>query len=154
MKILKTGIICALFCACYFSSSAQEELPLNQPDYNKPNLFPDLPQKIKLRISNLEDLLELPVGASVKTFIADNFNFHGTVVSKSDANSTTVKSVIIKSTNRKGATLTFTKTIGADGTVKYLGRIMSLKNGDAFEIVKENDQYILQKKTLYELINE
>jgi hypothetical protein len=31
---------------------------------------------------------------------------------------------------------------------------MSLKNGDAFEIVKENDQYILQKKILYDLINE
>jgi hypothetical protein len=154
MKILKASAICVLFSICYFSSSAQDELPLNEPDYNKPHLFSDMPQKMKLRISNLEDLLDLPVGASVKTLITDNFNFHGIVVSTSDAANTTVKSVVIRSTNRKGATLTFTKTIKPDGTVKYLGRIMSLKNGDAFEIVKENDQYILQKKILYDLINE
>jgi hypothetical protein len=154
MKILKTSVICALLCACYFTSSAQEELPINEPNYSKPHLFPDLPQKMKLRISNLENLLELPVGAAVQTFVADNFNFLGTVVSRSDAAIANVQSVVIKCINRKGATLTFTKTVGTDGTIKYLGRIMSLKNGDAFEIVKENDEYILQKKTLYEIINE
>ena len=154
MKILKTSVFCALFCACYFNSSAQEEIPLNEPNYNKPHLFRDLPQKMRLQVSNLENLLELPVGASVKTSLADNFNFLGTVVSKSDSSVTNFKSVVINSTNRKGASLTFTKTTGADGSVKYLGRIISLKNGDAYEIVKENDEYILQKKTLYDLINE
>lgn len=154
MKILKTSVICALLCAGFFTSSAQEELPLNEPNHNKPHLFPDLPQRMKLRMNDLEDLLELPVGASVKTFLADNFIFIGTVVSKSDPASAGVQSVVIKSTNRKGATLTFTKTTDADGTVRYLGRIMSLKNGDAFDIVKENGEYIIQKKNLYELINE
>lgn len=129
-------------------------MPLNEPNQNKPQLFTDMPQKMKLRISDLEDLLELPVGTSIKTFIAENFNFHGTVVSKSDPSHKDVKSVVIKSTNRKDATLTFTKTIRPDGTVRYLGRIVSFKNGDAFEIVKENDHYVLQKKTLYELVNE
>ena len=154
MKILKTSVICAFFCAGFFASFAQKELPLNYHNHNKPHLFPDLPQRMKLRVANLEGLLELPVGASVKTFLADNFNFIGTVVSRSDASSASVQSVVITSTNRKGATLTFTKTTGADGTVRFLGRIMSLKNGDAFDIVKENGEYILQKKPLYELINE
>lgn len=154
MKILKTSAFCVLFCVCSFIASAQAGIPLNEPNNNKPHLFPDMPQKMKLRISNLEDLLDLPVGASVKTFIADEFNFHGTVVSKSDNADTTVKSVVINSTNKKGATLTFTKTIQPDGTVEYLGRIMSFKNGDAFQIVKENGQYVLQKKILNELMNE
>lgn len=154
MKILKTSAFCVLFCVCYFISAAQGHVPLNEPNNNKPQLFSDLPQKMKLRITNLEDLLDLPVGASVKTFIADEFNFHGTVVSKSDAANAAVKSVVISSTNKKGATLTFTKTIQADGTVEYLGRIMSFKNGDAFDIVKENGQYVLQKKVLSELMTE
>ena len=154
MKVLKTSLIGVLFCVCYSGAFAQDKLPLNEPDYNKPHLFSDLPKKMKLRISDMEGLLDLPVGASVKTFLSDHFNFHGTVVSKSDAGSTTVKSVVIKSTNRKGATLSFTRVTNPDGTIKYLGRVMSFKNGDAYEIVQEGDEYIFQKKNLYDIINE
>ncbi|MGN6163092.1 MAG: hypothetical protein ACTHOF_00995 [Flavisolibacter sp.] len=150
MKILKS-IFCILFSVCYFASSAQA--PLNDPG-NKPQLFSDLPQKMKVKVSDLASLLELPVGTSVHTLLAPGFNFHGTVVSTSPATDATLKSVVIKSTNRKGATFIFTKTIKADGTVAFLGRIISLKNGDAFEIVKENDQYILEKKNLAELVTE
>ena len=154
MKVLKTSAFCILLCICSLASSAQKELRFSDPDYNKPHLFSDLPKKMKLQVTNLESLMDLPVGTSVKTFLADNFNFHGTIVSKSDASDASVQSVVIRSTNRKGATLTFTKTIRADGAVKYLGRIISMKNGDAYDIVKEGDQYVLQKKDLYEMIND
>lgn len=150
MKILKS-IFCILFSVCYLASSAQA--PLNDPG-NKPHLFSDLPSKMNIKISDLASLLELPVGASVHTLIAPGFNFQGTVVSTSPATDATAKSVIIKSTNRKGATLIFTKTIKADGTISFLGRIISMKNGDAFEFVRENDQYILEKKDLAELVTE
>jgi hypothetical protein len=153
MKILRSGIICLLFSVCYLASSAQVA-PLNDPGYNKPHLFSDLPQKMKIKISDFGSLLDLPVGASVHALLAPGFNFQGTVVSTSPATDATVKSVVIKSNNRKGATLIFTKTIKADGTVAFLGRIISMKNGDAFEIVKENDQYVLEKKNLAELIAE
>lgn len=151
MKILKS-IFCILFSVCCLASSAQNA-PLNDPG-NKPHLFSDLPQKMRVKVSDLASLLDLPVGASVHTLLAPGFNFQGTVVSTSPATDATVKSVVIKSTNRKGATLTFTKTIRADGTVAFLGRIISMKNGDAFEIVKENDQYVLEKKNLAELVTE
>lgn len=153
MKILKISAICVLFSLIYLSASAQN-IPLNDPDQNKPHLFADMPQRMRVQVSDLESLLNLPVGASVNTVLAPGFNFQGIVVSISPVSDAAVKSVVIKSTNRKGATLTFTKTINANGSVKFLGRIISMKNGDAFEMVKENDQYVLQKKNLSELVTE
>jgi len=161
MKILKTSAICALLCVGSVAASAQmnaqassshEKIPVNEPDRNKPHLFADLPQKMKLRITDLKDLLDLPVGASVKTFLADNFNFKGVVVST--ASNADAKSVVIKSTNRQGAVLTFTQTTSSDGVVNYIGKIVSLKNGDAFDIIKEDNQYVLEKKNLYDIISE
>ena len=153
MKTFKTSAIGVLLIVCYLNSSAQK-IPLNENFRNQPKLFADMPGSMKLKTLNLESLLDLPVGTSVNTFLTNNFNFQGTVVSTSPASNATVKSIVVQSTNRKGATLTFTRTVQPDGTIKYLGRIISLKNGDAFDIVKENDQYILQKKNLDELVNE
>lgn len=152
MKVLKTSAICVLLTLCVLHAPAQAKLPVNEPDYNKPHLFDDLPQKMKLRVTDLESLLNLPVGASVKTFVADNFLFKGTVVSV--AGGETMRSVVVRSSDRLGATLTFTQTIKEDGTFKYLGRIISLKNGDSFDIVKENDQYVLEKKNINDIISE
>jgi hypothetical protein len=152
MNILKTSAICVLLCVC--CSSFAQTVPLREPDRNKPKLFSDMPEKMKLKVTDLESLLDLPVGTSVKTTLGGNFDFQGTIISVSPASSTSAKTVVIKSTNRKDATLTFTKATRPDGTVKYLGRIISLKNGDAFDIVKEDGGYILQKKNLEDLVNE
>jgi len=153
MKILTTGAICVLLNVCYLHSSAQN-LPVNEPGESKPRLFADMPEKMHVHISDLESLLSLPVGTNVNTFLSREFHFQGTIVSVSDVASTKVKSVVIKSINKKGATFNFTRIIKADGTIKYLGRIISFTNSDAFELVKENDQYILQKKNLNDIMTE
>jgi hypothetical protein len=152
MKVLKTSAIGVLLTLFVLRVSAQESIHLKDPDYNKPHLFDDLPQKMKLRMTDLEGLLNLSVGASVKVFLADNFQFKGTIVSSAKG-SETVRSVVVRSSDRKGATLTVTQTL-KDGTFKYLGRIISLENGDAFDIVKENNEYVLEKKNLYDIISE
>jgi hypothetical protein len=152
MKVLKTSAIGVLLTLFVLRVSAQGQIPLKDPDYNKPHLFDDLPQKMKLHMTDLEGLLNLSVGASVKVFLADNFQFKGTVVSTAKG-SETVRSVVVRSLDRKGATLTVTQTLN-DGAFKYRGRIISLENGDAFDIVKENDEYVLQKKNLYDIVSE
>jgi hypothetical protein len=152
MKVLKTSAIGVLLTLFVLRVSAQESIYLKDPDYNKPHLFDDLPQKMKLRMTDLEGLLNLSVGASVKVFLADNFQFKGTIVSSAKG-SETVRSVVVRSSDRKGATLTVTQTL-KDGIFKYLGRIISLENGDAFDIVKENNEYVLEKKNLYDIISE
>jgi len=154
MKTLQTGVICMLLLLCASTATAQRKIPLNEPDHNKPHLFSDLPQKMPLRLQDMENLFRLKVGATVNTFLTDHFHFVGTVVSKSDPEQNGYSTVVIRATNRQGAFLTFTKTLGSDGVWKYRGRMISPKNGDALEITQENNQYVFHKKTYYDLVNE
>lgn len=154
MKTLKTIAITALFGLSFLSSKAQEKIPINQPDYNKPKLFEDLPQKMNLTISDMESLFDLSVGTPVMAKLTKTFHFKGIIVSKSGNLGTSVRSVVINSTTRKGAVLTFTRITNEDGSFIYRGRILSKESIDAYEIVKENGQYILQKKNYFEMVRE
>jgi len=154
MKTLKLVAIGAFFSLCCFRSAAQEKIPLNNPNYNKPKIFDDQPQKVNLKVADLESLFDLSVGSAVTAKFSKNFFLHGTVMSKSDDADVTVKSVIIKATNRKGAVFTFTRITGKDGSFTYRGRLLSRDSGDAFELVKENGEYFLEKKDYHEIIAE
>lgn len=154
MKKLKAIATGAFFILSAFFSQAQEKAPFNNPDYSKPKLFADLPQKMNLKLIEAKSLLNLSVGASVNIQLTEQFHFKGMVVSKSNEKDASVSSIVIRSANREGATLTLTKIMNADGSFTFSGRILSLKNGDAFELVQEKGQYFFQKKNLYEMIAE
>ena len=79
-------------------------------------------------------------------------SFNGQVISRSDDN--TIHSVVIRSANFNGATLTLSSSAQPNGTVKFTGRIISFQHGDAYELQNQNDQYILIKKNFYDLMNE
>ena len=127
MKTLKTIATCALFSLGYFYSPAQTGLRINEPDYNKPKIFADLPQRMSIAMPDIESLLELPVGSAVMAKLTKTFPFKGTIVSKSGDTNTNVKSVVIKSTTnaRPGAVLTLSKIRTDNGNYVYKGRIIS-----------------------------
>ena len=155
MKKLKAGAFGALLSLCCIHAIAQDaKVPLNEPDRNKPSLFADLPEKMDLRLNDMEKLFQPAMGSRVSVQVSDQFIFEGTMVSRADATDASSHSVVFRSTNRPGATLTFTRTTSADGKMIYIGRIMSMHNGDAFVIRSEDGHYILQKKELYDLISE
>jgi hypothetical protein len=154
MKTLKTIAICAVFGLGILHSAAQEELPINQPNYNKPKVFDDLPGKMNLAISDMESLFDLSVGSFVNAKLSQHFHLKGTVVSKSGDSKSQVRSVVINSITRKGAVFTFTRVATGDGNFIYRGRILSKESIDAYEIVKENGEYILEKKNYYEMVRE
>lgn len=135
-------------------AAAQNKFPLTEPDYNKPALFDDLPSKLPFDIKVVEALLDLSEGQSLSIPLTKAVRFQGTVVSKSDANDPNLKSIVIKSSNRLGATFTFSRLREEDGSISYQGRILSFKHSDAFEIQLENGQYVLTKKKFYDLLNE
>ena len=151
---MKTGVLCMLLTLLSAAAFAQKKIPLNEPDRNKPQLFADLPSKMPLRVQDMEGLFRVKVGGQVNTFLTDQFHFVGTVVSKSDPEQTAYSTVVVKATNRQGAFLTFTKTLGSDGIWRYRGRMISPKNGDALEIRQEGATYIFYKKSYYDLVNE
>ena len=159
MKILKKGALCALLSLLYVGAMAQrpvheKSIPINEPDYRKPKLFEDLPETISLNVDQLQTLLDAEIGKNVSFPMVKGVTYQGTVISKSNALDAATKSVVIKCTNRRGATFTFSRVLGADGEVTYRGRIISFNNIDAFELAQQNGQYILQKKSLYDLYNE
>jgi hypothetical protein len=156
MKNLKLAAIsvCITFCSVY--SIAQNiqnrSVSENEPDYNKPKLFGDLPERINFDPTVLSALLNTQVGQSISVAVAHGFTISGQVISKADDQHST--SVVVKVTNRPGARLIFTKLTDPNNSVKYIGRIISLKHVDSYEIVSENDQYYLKKKGIYELMTE
>ena len=154
MKTLH-AFIAVLLCVASLLSTAQTATPpLNEPDYNKPRIFADLPEKLSLRLTDAAALLDLAVGSSVEATIANGFTVAGTVVSKTSPANATVQSVVIKSKNRHNATFTFTRFKGNDGTFSYAGRMWCKTAGDALQIIKEGGTYIIRKQGLYDLVNE
>src|ERR1700716_1149585 len=142
MKSLRAPVLAVCVLLSTVSSFAQnDKAPINEPDYNKPKLFSDLPQKVSINPANYSFLLQYQVGQSVSIPVFGGINFQGVVVSTSDASDLNIKTVVIKLINRQDARLTFTQLKNADNSVKYIGRIISLKHGDSFEIAYENGQY-------------
>jgi hypothetical protein len=155
MSILKTSAIGVIVLLIVTSATAQTtSVPINEPDYNKPRLFSDLPQRMDISVQLLEQLFALPVGNTVVQQLSTQLRIDGTIVSKSSVYDVNVKSVVIRCHNRAGALFTFTRTTDAQGNAQYLGRIMSALHGDAFEIVKDNGIYVMTKIGLYDLVNE
>ncbi len=157
MKILKTIAVGVLSSVCMFQAAAQQNpknLPVSQYDFNKPKLFKELPDRIQVPLRNFDDVFNFEVGKTVDLPFASNFQFAGTIVSKAEDVDANVKSIVIKSTNKIGATLALSRIINLDNTITYRGRIMSFKHGDAYEIASENGIYYLVKKGLYDLYEE
>jgi hypothetical protein len=153
MKNLAKGLICLSVFFVGIKLSAQTP-PVREPDMNRPSLFQNLPEKITCRVNDLSALLDSEVGTSVSLSFADNVNFQGVVSSVAIKFENTLQSIVIRSTNFPGAALSFSKLIKEDGTVSFVGRIISFQHGDAYEITMENGQYYFVKKGFYDLVNE
>lgn len=151
MKHLSTGIACLLICSVL---QAQSLPPVREPDMNKPTLFSQFPEKMNCRITDLSSLLNAREGELVNVQLADQFSLRGVVSSIANKDNGRIQSVVIRSMNYDGAVLSFSKIIPAEGNPYYIGRIISLQHGDAYEIIYENGQYILNRKGFYDLINE
>lgn len=149
------GICLSLLLICA-PASAQEKIPVNEPDLSRPKLFSNFPDKIPVNILDLQALVNTETGKEVSLLLDKNTStgFTGKVVSATSKYNNNIRSVVIRSGNFNGATLTLSSSILANGTVKFTGRIISLQHGDLYELQKLNDQYMLIKKNYYDLINE
>jgi hypothetical protein len=153
MKNLAKGMICLSVFLVSIKLSAQNP-PVREPDMNRPSLFQNLPEKITCRINDLSALLQSEIGRTVSFSFTENTVFQGVVSSLANKFENTLQSVVIRSTNFPGAALSFSKLTKEDGTISYVGRIISFQHGDAYEITMENGQYFFIKKGFYDLVNE
>lgn len=153
MKI-RSIILLSFAAFIWLQSAAQAPVPFNEPNYNKKKIFTDLPQKMYVKLSGIEGILNYPLGASIDIVPVANFRMSGKVVSRAEQADGSFKSVVVRLNNRDNATFTFSRTRRSDGTYAFMGRVMNRNNGDALELVKENGQYALVKKSLYDLVSE
>lgn len=154
MKILKTTAICVLLSLCMHSQAQVHQVQMHEPDYSKPKMFKNLPDRLQFKVQEFDGLFTTELGKAVNLPISKNFSFSGTVVSKSDDVDPKIKSIVIRSSENNGATLTISRVINVDNTISYKGRIMSFKHGDAYELTYENGTYYLSKKASHNLYNE
>jgi hypothetical protein len=158
MKNLRATLFCV--CIIFFSlcATAQtQKYVINEPNYNKPRLFDNLPAEIPVSMDNLNELISAKAGASINTNLSSDARtarFEGKVVSSVRKYDDKVQTVLIKSTNYNGATLYISKVTTVDGTEKYNGRLMSFQHGDLYVLQQKDGGFVLVKKNFYELVNE
>ncbi len=133
-----------------------QNVPLNEPDYNKPLLFRSFPDSIPVNIASFDRAVSFSQGEDVSVNVSDNvqFVFQGKVMSIASKYGNSIQSVVIKSNVYDGAGLTISKVTDSNGNVSFTGRIVSMKSGDLYELVKTDSGYFLVKRKFYDLINE
>ena len=139
------------------SSVAQTgDIPINEPNLNKPKLFQNLPDIIPVKMNNITVLMGAEVGRPVSLSLSDAtvFQFEGIIVSSVSKYENTIQSIVIRSTNFPGATLTVSRITDDTGNISYIGRMLSMQHGDMFELKNENSQFLLVKRKFYDLVNE
>ncbi len=159
MKNLRTSLACLCMSLCSLSVFGQkadtnDNIPLNQPDYNKPKLFSNLPDQIPVELNDFTSILSNKKGNAVEYKFNNTIRIEGEVISTSDAAEKQFSSVVVRSSNYPGAVMTITKVTDEAGKISYTGRIISMKHGDLFELQQKDGQYIFVKRTFHELINE
>ncbi len=153
MKPLINGILCLLIILSCISSDAQN-ISVREPNYKRPILFQNFPQRTSIDMTNLEYLLQYETGRQVSLTLAPNFIFQGIVSSVVSKNENSINSIVIRSTNWHGAAFSFSKINKPDGSFYFTGRIISFEHGDGYELNYENGQYYLNKKGFYDMVNE
>jgi hypothetical protein len=157
MKNLRTIALCvsiSLFSLC--ATAQTGNVPVNEPNYNKPELFRTLPDNIRLDMITVANLFNSGVGSPVNADLsqATAFRFEGQVVSSVSKYDNKIVSVVIRSSNYPGALLTISKLTADDGNISYTGRIVSMAHGDLFELKNIDNQFTLVKKRFHDLVNE
>ena len=159
MKNLRTYVLCTCITACSLYSAAQEQkLIINEPNYNKPRVFNNLPEVIPVSIDKLNDLVNSKTGTSISTTFSTDAKtapFEGQVVSAVSKYDDKLQMVFIKSSDYNGATLYISKVTTDDGVIKYNGRLMSnFQQGDLYVLQQKDGGFALVKKNFYDVINE
>ncbi|HEX4875250.1 MAG TPA: hypothetical protein VFV31_01170 [Chitinophagaceae bacterium] len=157
MKNRIKAALCAAMLYVSISAAAQQpNIPLNEPDPNKPLLFSNLPDRIPVNMDNLSRAMDFTVGNTVNLMLSDanQLEIDGIVTSTASKYNNSIQSVVIKSTNYNGAAFTISKITDANGQVSFTGRFISMQHGDLFELISDNSRYVLVKRKFYDLVNE
>jgi hypothetical protein len=155
LKFLGLCLSCFLVCT---RVSAQNKASFNSFDNtNKPTLFSQFPDRIAISTKDLDALFtgaEESPSLSIQSADKKTFTFSGKLIPTASKYDSKIRTLIIRSSNFSGATLTLSSSTLPDGTVEFSGRIISFKHGDLLILQREKGEYYLIKKNFRDLVNE
>ncbi len=155
LKFLGLCLFCFLVCT---RISAQNKASFNSFDNtNKPALFSQFPDRIAINAQDLEALFkgaEVSPNLSIQSADKKTFTFSGKLIPTASRYDSKIRTLIIRSSNFSGATLTLSSSTLPDGTAEYSGRIISFQHGDLLVLQREKGEYYLIKKNFRDLVNE
>ena len=171
MKNASTAVLClSLVLSAFVSNGQNQKIPLNEPDYNRPKIFQNLPDSIPVDANTLSGLFNAAKGESVAPTFANRssaatFLLRGEIISKTDNTTNNLQSrnvnqvsntstLILKLSDYNSTNFTLSKITSPDGTIKYTGRIINFRSGDLFVLQNVNGNLVLVKKDYYTLVNE
>lgn len=149
--------LCLVTIYCNTDLLAQSnQPPVNEPDYNKPELFKSLPAKVIIPTGEINSLFLADRGGKISlSLTADpRNNLEGEIISITSKYGDSIRSVCIISSNFKGARLTISRLLGRDGITTYVGRMISFGNADVYEMDYSGQRFLFIKKNWYDLVNE
>src|SRR4029078_13589983 len=95
MKNTGTLVLCTIFSCITILTQAQEKpIPINEPNYNKPKLFQNLPERITVDISTLESIFSADQGRPANINISAGIQLQGSVTSKTTNDISAVDAII------------------------------------------------------------
>lgn len=147
-----------LFVLLMTHQSFAQSVQVNEPDLNRPHLFSALPAELPVTITDLDGLL-LPATAAGRNedLMKGEKKVSSLVVNYVSATSkyeNQVHSVVLRLKDYPGAALTLSSSTNPDGTVAYVGRIISFKHADMYELVKKGESYFWKKRNFYDVVAE
>jgi hypothetical protein len=157
MRNLKVLGLC-LYIITLACTRVAAQVSISSTDRNQPRLFDAMPDRIAVNTGDLHSLFS----QRAETGKEVNMNFgdpklpalRGKIVTATSKYDDKIHTLIIRSINFSGATLTLSSSTKPDGTVRYSGRIISFKHGDLYELENQNEKYTLVKKNFRDLISD
>ena len=147
------GFLCLLPALLLVSTcTSAQTVPLNEPDYNKPALFSQLPDTIKVSAALLSTICESAGYSNISTNIGNGFTIAGRVTST--AHLTYRQTAIVALTNYTGAVVSLSRISSPNAATYYKGRIFSFGSRDAYVLEGSGDNYQWIKTSLYRIVNE
>lgn len=147
---MKTVQFIAVCIFCMFQNnllSAQEsairEFSKIQPEKSK--IFQRMPSRFSVYATAMEKLFSLQQNSKVVIPLDGTSFFEGTVLEKVQQNEQ-VTSINISSSNFDGALLTLSRRSIPGQPVTYIGRVVSMKHGDAFTMTMQGDEIVFTKQ--------
>jgi hypothetical protein len=110
----------------------------------KPKVFAAMANRIELSETTLKDAFEHNAGDMVQLNFGPGFIFNGQITRKEDKYNNLTQ-IVVKSNAYNGAMFQLSRIIDEDNNVSYVGRIISEKIGDGYEIRRERGNYSFNK---------